>query len=123
MAIKWRTYRFASGSGTSIPLWWELLIGEAKIARNFPPRFFGSQEKTIICRRNVRSSSLSNLESSALRACMEHGGSDRGAVDVSQGAGPAQGTARCEQTAHNPETGSSGVGTERALCAQAAGAP
>src|SRR5215813_6497626 len=52
------------------------------------------QELHPACRRNMRSSSLGNLESSALRACMEHGGSDRGAVDVSKGVGPTEGLAR-----------------------------
>src|SRR5215472_6991544 len=40
------------------------------------------------CHRNMRSSSLSNLESSSLRACMEHDGIERGAVIVGKGAGP-----------------------------------
>ena len=70
----------------------------------------------------MRSSSLSNLESSALRACMEHGGIDRGAVDVGNGVGPAEGTARGKQTAHHAEAGSSGIGAERGLGAQAADA-
>src|SRR5215469_2395363 len=74
------------------------------------------------CRRNMRSSSLSNLESSALGACMEHGGMQRGAVDVGKGAGPAEGSARSYATAHNSEAGSGRAGAECALGTQAAGA-
>ena len=58
---------------------WQLLAGRTEIVSPQHEKFL-----------------LSNLESSALRACMEHDGIDRGAVDVGKGAGPAQGTARSE---------------------------
>ena len=64
------------------------------------------------CSRNVRSSSLCNLESSAL---IGHGGNTRGTVDVSKRARPAEGPTRGQKTAHHPEAGSGGVGTEREL--------
>ena len=69
------------------------------------------------CSRNVRSSSLCNLESSAL---IGHGGNTRGTVDVSKRARPAEGPTRGQKTAHHPEAGSRGVGTERALDANIA---
>src|SRR5215469_11743936 len=46
--------------------------------------------KTGPCRRNVRSSSLCKVESSAL---IGHGRARRGTVDVDQGTGPAEGAA------------------------------
>ena len=69
------------------------------------------------CSRNVRSSSLCNLESSAL---IGHGGNTRGTVDVSKRARPTEGPTRGQKTAHHPEAGSGGVGTERALGANIA---
>src|ERR1700756_883309 len=70
----------------------------------------GCQAGCQDCSRNVRSSSLSNIESSAFRACMEHDGIDRGAVDVSKGTGPAQGPARSQKTAHHAKAGRGRVG-------------
>src|SRR5215831_17544892 len=71
------------------------------------------------CRSNMRSSSFRKVESSAL---IGHGGNTRGAVDVSQGAGPAQGPARSPQTTHHAAAGGGGVGGKRALGAETAGA-
>jgi hypothetical protein len=61
---------------------------------DFGPKRGRCQPEILTCRRNMRSSSLSNIESSAVRAGMEHGGIDRGAVDVGRGAGPTEGPAR-----------------------------
>ena len=86
------------------------------------PEVIACQTLMSRCSRNMRSSSLSNIESSALRACMEHGGIDRGAVDVGKGAGPTEGPARSKTKAHPAEAGGSGVGAERTLGTQIAGA-
>src|SRR5262249_20229005 len=61
---------------------------------NATPAHSSSQLSITACPLNMSRSSLGKLDSSALRACMEHGGSDRGAVDVSKGAGPTEGLAR-----------------------------
>src|ERR1700756_896609 len=74
------------------------------------PSSSACQDVKACCSRNVRSSSLSNIESSAFRACMEHDGIDRGAVDVSKGTGPAQGPARSQKTAHHAKADRGRVG-------------
>src|SRR5207245_4570364 len=76
------------------------------------------QGSSGICRRNMRSSSLCKVESSAL---MANGGITRGAVDVGKRAGPTEGLARSAETTHTPETGSGRVGAECALAAETAG--
>ena len=68
-------------------------VSSLELAGDSTPASYGCQWQMVGC-RNMRSSSLSNIESSALRACMEHDGIQRGAVDVGKGAGSAQGTAR-----------------------------
>src|SRR6516165_678669 len=67
----------------------------------------------------MRSSSFRKVESSGL---IGHGGNTRGAVDVSQGSGSAQGPARSPQTAYPATAGGGGVGGERALGTETAGA-
>src|ERR1700751_2683655 len=81
-----------------------------KCAADSGLRSLRCQEEIVACSRNVRSSSLSNIESSAFRACMEHDGIDRGAVDVSKGTGPAQGPARSQKTADHAKAGRGRVG-------------
>src|SRR5205823_4793913 len=63
--------------------------------RDMQPEDFGRrigrcQQLWAECRSNVRSSSFRKVESSAF---MRHGGTRRGAVDVSKRAGPAEGSA------------------------------
>jgi hypothetical protein len=57
----------------------------------------------------MRSFSFRKVESSAL---IGHGGNTTGAVDVSQGAGSAEGPARSPQTAYHAASGRGGVGDE-----------
>jgi hypothetical protein len=64
------------------------------LARNVTCDIGASQRMLESCRRNMRSSSLSNLENSAFARLIEHGGIDKGAVDVGKGAGPTEGPAR-----------------------------
>src|SRR6202047_1529687 len=81
-------------------------------SRQIMPGCGDCQSRAITCNRNVRSSSLCKVESSAL---IGHGGSTRGTVDVSKRAGSAEGAARSQEAAHHPEAGRGGVGNQRAL--------
>jgi hypothetical protein len=55
-----------------------------------------------VCRSHMRSSSWSQVESSAL---MGHGGATRGDVDVKERSRPAEGAACGEEAAHQPSAG------------------
>src|SRR5436309_7377749 len=81
-----------------------VLMGKAAYSpKKFAPDRGRSQHGAIGCSRNVRSSSLCTVESSAL---IGHGGVTRGVVDVSKGVGSAQGPARSQKTAHYAKAGS-----------------
>src|SRR5262249_30700843 len=81
-------------------------LPEGSIRRSTCTNYFGQGRRMLLpccicpqvlrvnCRRNMRSSSLGNLESSALLAGMAKGGSKRGAVDVSKGGGRTEGLER-----------------------------
>jgi hypothetical protein len=85
---------------------------EPEVARRVSEGSYRCQADMVRCSRNVRSSSLCKVESSAL---IGHGGRTRGTVDVSKRAGSAEGAARSQEAAHHPEAGRGGVGNQRAL--------
>src|SRR2546426_6785361 len=70
------------------------------------PRRNGNQQKNRICRSHMRSSSCSQVESSAL---LGHDRTTRGALDVRQGSGAAEGPAGGEEATYHAATGGKGT--------------
>src|SRR2546422_6311655 len=81
------------------------------------PRRNGNQQKNRICRSHMRSSSCSQVESSAL---LGHDRTTRGALDVRQGSGAAEGAARGEEATYHAATGGKGTRDQPAVGASIA---